>query len=110
MEKSNSVHGKQVNPRTIQAKATSVDEVYTELIQLRNKNRALEGRIKQLENQNFNITRNNFTQVKPHLENQNIHSEPNRPHFHNQSIDSHLEMGPAETIGSQEFLTQDVRI
>ena len=37
-----------------------VDEVYTELIQLRNKNRALEGRIKQLENQNFDMTQSNF--------------------------------------------------
>ena len=53
MEKSNDEYGKaglkgtlkQINP-----KITTVDEVYTELIQLRNKNRALEGRIKQLEN------------------------------------------------------------
>ena len=53
MEKSNDEYGKtgrggQLN--NITPKATTVDEVYTELIQLRNKNRALEGRIKQLEN------------------------------------------------------------
>ena len=53
MEKSNTEYGKFGNGghvKNIQPKVTTVDEVYTELIQLRNKNRALEGRIKQLEN------------------------------------------------------------
>lgn len=100
MEKSNSMHGKHSNLRTIEPKVTSVDEVYTELIQLRNKNRALEGRIKQLENQNFNITRSNFTHVHKHVEAHNIHSEPNRPHFHHQSLDSNLGTGPADASAS----------
>ena len=38
----------------------SVDNVYTELIQLRNHNRALSERIKHLEIQNFNITQSGF--------------------------------------------------
>lgn len=53
MEKSNTEYGKfgvGGHVKNIQPKVTTVDEVYTELIQLRNKNRALEGRIKQLEN------------------------------------------------------------
>jgi hypothetical protein len=53
MEKSNTEYGKFGNGgalKNIKPKVTTVDEVYTELIQLRNKNRALEGRIKQLEN------------------------------------------------------------
>ena len=41
MQKSNNEMVPQINP-----KVTTVDQVYTELIQLRNKNRALEGRIK----------------------------------------------------------------
>jgi len=58
MEKSNTEYGKfgGTHLQNITPKVTTVDEVYTELIQLRNKNRALEGRIKQLENQNFSIT------------------------------------------------------
>jgi len=59
MDKSNSEYSKfggGGNLKNITPKITSVDEVYTELIQLRNKNRALEGRIKQLENQNFSMT------------------------------------------------------
>jgi len=35
----------------------TIDAVYTELIQLRQTNRVLETRIKQLELQNFNMTR-----------------------------------------------------
>jgi len=35
----------------------TIDAVYTELIQLRQQNRVLETRIKQLELQNFNMTR-----------------------------------------------------
>lgn len=53
MEKSNTEYGKAGRGgqlKNIQPRVTTVDEVYTELIQLRNKNRALEGRIKQLEN------------------------------------------------------------
>jgi hypothetical protein len=53
MEQSNTEYGKIRQGgalRNITPKVTTVDEVYTELIQLRNKNRALEGRIKQLEN------------------------------------------------------------
>jgi hypothetical protein len=48
MEKSNTEYGKfgQGALKNIVPKVTTVDEVYTELIQLRNKNRALEGRIK----------------------------------------------------------------
>ena len=49
MEKSNTEYGKfgsGGHVKNIQPKVTTVDEVYTELIQLRNKNRALEGRIK----------------------------------------------------------------
>ena len=49
MEKSNTEYGKFGHGgslKGVQPKVTSVDEVYTELIQLRNKNRALEGRIK----------------------------------------------------------------
>lgn len=64
MEKSNTEYGKFGNGgslKGVQPRVTTVDEVYTELIQLRNKNRALEGRIKQLENQNFNMTQQNFT-------------------------------------------------
>ena len=59
MEKSNTEYGKFGNGgalKNIKPKVTTVDEVYTELIQLRNKNRALEGRIKQLENYNFSMT------------------------------------------------------
>jgi len=59
MEKSNTEYGKfgqGATLKNITPKVTTVDEVYTELIQLRNKNRALEGRIKQLENQNFDMT------------------------------------------------------
>ena len=58
MESSNTEYGKFGQGgalKNITPKVTTVDEVYTELIQLRNKNRALEGRIKQLENQNFSI-------------------------------------------------------
>jgi hypothetical protein len=53
MERSNTEYGKFGKGgalSNITPKVTTVDEVYTELIQLRNKNRALEGRIKQLEN------------------------------------------------------------
>ena len=49
MEKSNTEYGKfgaGGHVKNIQPKVTTVDEVYTELIQLRNKNRALEGHIK----------------------------------------------------------------
>ena len=58
MDKSNTEYGKHGSGelQNITPKVTTVDEVYTELIQLRNKNRALEGRIKQLENQNFSMT------------------------------------------------------
>ena len=49
MDRSNTEYGKFGRGgalKTINPKVTTVDEVYTELIQLRNKNRALEGRIK----------------------------------------------------------------
>ena len=77
MERSNTEYGKFSQGgslKNITPKVTTVDEVYTELIQLRNKNRALEGRIKQLENQNFSMTQSNFgkdLQI----------NEPSRPHF-----------------------------
>ena len=84
MEKSNTEYGKTGrggNLMNITPKATTVDEVYTELIQLRNKNRALEGRIKQLENQNFSMSQSNFAKdlQTPKPGNKNI--EPGRPHF-----------------------------
>ena len=49
MEKSNTEYSKfghGSSLKGVKPKVTTVDEVYTELIQLRNKNRALEGRIK----------------------------------------------------------------
>ena len=65
MERSNTEYGK-MGVKNITPKVTTVDEVYTELIQLRNKNRAYEGRIKQLENQNFSMTQQNFSkQLSP---------------------------------------------
>ena len=84
MEKSNTEYGKFGRGgalMNITPKVTTVDEVYTELIQLRNKNRALEGRIKQLENQNFSMTQQNFAKDlhTPKLGAKNI--EPGRPHF-----------------------------
>jgi hypothetical protein len=80
MEKSNNEHKYPPhNLKNITPKVTSVDEVYTELIQLRNKNRALEGRIKQLENQNFTMTQQNFTK---NLQMSQQIAEPARPHFH----------------------------
>ena len=65
----------------------TIDAVYTELIQLRQHNRALETRIKQLELQNFNITRGGFNPgpggAKPTTGGggpvKNV--EPNRPIF-----------------------------
>lgn len=63
---------------------TSIDEVYNELIQLRQKNRALEGRIKQLELQNFNITKSGFNKGGV---NQSKNVEPLRPVFDPNSID-----------------------
>ena len=65
MEKSNTEYSKFGNGGTLKnitPKVATVDEVYTELIQLRNKNRALEGRIKQLENTNFSMTQSGFNQ------------------------------------------------
>ena len=44
----------------------SVNNCYTELIQLRNQNRALTERIKHLELQNFNITNEGFNKPKYH--------------------------------------------
>ena len=84
MEKSNTEFGKVGaggDMKNIDARVTTVDQVYTELIQLRNKNRALEGRIKQLENQNFSITQQNFT-ANLNLKKQSTKNmEPSRPHF-----------------------------
>ena len=84
MEKSNTEFGKVGSGgdmKNIDARVTTVDQVYTELIQLRNKNRALEGRIKQLENQNFSITQQNFT-ANLNLKKQSTKNmEPSRPHF-----------------------------
>lgn len=48
MIKSNTAYGK-FNINELNNKPSSIDSVYNELIQLRHKNRALEGRIKQLE-------------------------------------------------------------
>lgn len=90
MEKSNTEYGKAGRGgqlKNIQPRVTTVDEVYTELIQLRNKNRALEGRIKQLENQNFNMSQSNFHSKEPtsaHATNSQAtqrNMEPLRPQF-----------------------------
>ena len=53
----------------------SVDNVYTELIQLRNHNRALGDRIKHLEIQNFHMTSQGFNKYG------GKHNEPIRPIF-----------------------------
>ena len=89
MEKSNNEYGKVGqggHVKNIQPKVTTVDEVYTELIQLRNKNRALEGRNKQLENQNFNMTQSGFGAKDPsnrgsQFDNTQRGIEPLRPQF-----------------------------
>ena len=64
----------------------TIDAVYTELIQLRQTNRVLETRIKQLELQNFNMTRSGFQaggppgiRPQPNMPTKNV--EPNRPIF-----------------------------
>lgn len=44
----------------------SVDDCYTELIQLRNQNKILSDRIRHLELQNFNITKDGFNKPKHH--------------------------------------------
>jgi cell division septum initiation protein DivIVA len=61
LAKSNTQYGKfnmnaQLTPNT-EGNEFTIDAVYTELIQLRQTNRVLETRIKQLELQNFNMTR-----------------------------------------------------
>ena len=52
----------------------TVDNVYTELIQLRNHNKALGDRIKHLEIQNFHMTSSGFNKA-------GRHNEPIRPLF-----------------------------
>ena len=93
MERSNTEYGKfgQGALKNIQPKVTSVDEVYTELIQLRNKNRALEGRIKQLETQNFSITQSNFAKDvnKSQMSNAIRNTEPLRPQFNMNNLSGH---------------------
>ena len=44
----------------------SVDNCYTELIQLRNQNKILTERIKHLELQNFNLSKDGFFKPKHH--------------------------------------------
>jgi hypothetical protein len=61
LAKSNTQYGKfnmnaQLSPNA-EGNEFTIDAVYTELIQLRQTNRVLETRIKQLELQNFNMTR-----------------------------------------------------
>jgi len=60
-----------------QATTASIDEVYQELIKLRSTNKKLEGRIKQLENQNFRITQSSFGSKAKISKN----AEPIRPIF-----------------------------
>jgi hypothetical protein len=55
-----------------------VDDVYKELIHLRQNKRGLEKRIKQLEVQNFNITQSGFKQGE---RNNDSKLEPNKPMF-----------------------------
>lgn len=66
--------------------------MYTELIQLRQQNRVLETRIKQLEFQNFNMTRTGFGAAAAINKPQSVHggqgmpgapknAEPSRPIF-----------------------------
>jgi cell division protein FtsB len=62
LAKSNTQYGKfnmnaQLTPNAAEGNEFTIDAVYTELIQLRQTNRVLETRIKQLELQNFNMTR-----------------------------------------------------
>ena len=102
MEKSNTEYGKFGRGgalMNITPKVTTVDEVYTELIQLRNKNRALEGRIKQLENQNFSMTQQNFGKDlhTPKLQGKNI--EPGRPHFNMSQQPIHRAKFPTNISG-----------
>jgi cell division septum initiation protein DivIVA len=64
LAKSNTQYGKfnmnaQLTPNA-EGNEFTIDAVYTELIQLRQTNRVLETRIKQLELQNFNMTRQGF--------------------------------------------------
>ena len=63
MVKSNTQYGKFNMNATMDQAPTTIDSVYTELIQLRHKNKALEGRIKQLEVQNFRMTSQGFNAV-----------------------------------------------
>jgi hypothetical protein len=58
----------------------TVDDVYRELIHLRQRNRGLENRINQLEKTNFNITAHKGT-----FKSQSKGREPTRPIFNNQN-------------------------
>ncbi len=62
----------------------TIDAVYTELIQLRQHNRALETRIKQLELQNFNMARGGAIGPSPKTAGPIKNIEPNRPIFDSQ--------------------------
>ncbi len=75
----------------------TIDAVYTELIQLRQTNRVLETRIKQLELQNFNMTRSGFQGgpqgIRPQQNMGTKNVEPNRPIFdsNGQSLPSNVQ-------------------
>eukprot|EP00347_Sterkiella_histriomuscorum_P001469 403371916 len=95
MVKSNTQYGKFNMNATMDQPPTTIDGVYTELIQLRHKNKALEGRIKQLEVQNFRMTNSNFNNKSSNNSNQSstnkkniINQEPLRPMFRGSSLDS----------------------
>ncbi len=91
LAKSNTQYGKfnmnaQLTPNAAEGNEFTIDAVYTELIQLRQTNRVLETRIKQLELQNFNMTRQGFQgppngpiRALPMVPTKNV--EPNRPIF-----------------------------
>lgn len=80
MVKSNTQYGK-FNMAASTEGPVSIDSVYNELIQLRQKNRVLEGRIKQLETQNFRMTKMQFSTIT-----KKANHEPNRPIFESRTI------------------------
>lgn len=83
----------------------TIDAVYTELIQLRQQNRVLETRIKQLEFQNFNMTRTGFPQTAskaqtPAAPVKNV--EPSRPIFEKPRQDQDQEYDEEDDYDDEE--------
>jgi len=79
--------------------------VYTELIQLRQQNRVLETRIKQLEFQNFSMTRTGFPQTAskaqtPAAPVKNV--EPSRPIFEKPRQDQDQEYDEEDEYDDEE--------